>query len=184
MGRVRIIQRSAILAVLLLILGAVPALAGGWAVVTLDSVPQGVQAGQQLSLGFMVRQHGITPIDAVAPILTARNAATGETLRAEARKEGPLGHFVVAFTAPAAGDWTWQIEPNPFGPTTLGTLTVAPVATSTTAAPFAGPLAAVSGVASLRDGLRWFGLLLLLFAAGLGVWSQRSILFRRQATAR
>lgn len=185
MRRVRIIQRSAILAVLLLILGVVPALAGGWAVVTLDSVPQAVQAGQPLSLGFIVRQHGLTPIDTVAPILTARNSATGETLRAEARKEGPLGHFVVDFTAPAAGDWTWQIEPQPFGPTTLGTLTVSPVGTPTTAtSPFAGPLAALLGATFLRDGLRWFGLLLLLFAAGLGAWSQRTLLFRREAATR
>lgn len=190
MRRVRIIQRSAILAVLLMILGVVPALAGGWAVVTLDNVPQAVQAGQPLSLGFIVRQHGVTPIDTVfggpllTPILTARNAATGETLRAEAQKEGPLGHFVVDFTAPAAGDWTWQIEPKPFGATTLGTLSVSPVATPTATAPFAGPLAALSDVAFLRDGLRWFGLLLLLFAAGLGVWSQRVLLFRREAATR
>ena len=154
MGRVRIIQRSVRLAILLTILGAVPASAGGWAVVTLDSVPQGVQSGQQLSLGFMVRQHGITPIDAITPLLIARNAATGETLRAEARKEGPLGHFVVEFAAPAAGDWTWQIEPRPFGATTLGTLTVVPAAAPTTAAPFAGLLAALSSVAFLRGVLR------------------------------
>ncbi len=184
MRHVRIIQHSAILAVFLMILGVVPALAGGWAVVTLDSVPQAVQAGQQLSLGFIVRQHGLTPIDTVAPILTARNTATGEMLRAEARKEGPLGHFVVDLTAPAAGDWTWQIEPRPFGATTLGTLSVSPVATPTATAPFAGPLSALSDVAFLRDGLRWFGLLLLLFAVGLGAWSQRVLLFRRGAATR
>jgi len=126
----------------------------------------------------------MTPTDAVAPILTARNAATGATLRAEARKEGPLGHFVVDFTAPAAGERTWQIESNPFGPTALGTLAVAPVGTPTTTSPFAGPLAALSGVAFLRDGLRWFGLLLLLFAAWLGVWSQRALLFRGEAATR
>ncbi len=112
MHRLRIVQRSALLAFLLLVFGVAPALAGSWAVVTLDSVPQAVHAGQQLSLGFMVWQHGVTPIDTafggppMMPLLTARNAATGETLRAEARKEGPLGHFVVDFTAPAAGSRT------------------------------------------------------------------------------
>lgn len=186
MRRVRIIQRSVIVALLLTTLGAVPALAGGWAVVTLDSVPQAVQTGQQLSLGFMVRQHGITPIDAVTPILTARNAATGETLRAEARKEGPLGHFVVDFTAPVAGDWTWQIEPKPFGATTLGPLTVSPASapSAVTASPFAGPLSALLGATFLRDGLRWSGILLLLLAVALGLWSQRAILFRREAAVR
>jgi len=42
-----------------LILGpSAPALAGGWAVVTLDTLPAAPRAGQTLSLGFMVRQHG------------------------------------------------------------------------------------------------------------------------------
>jgi hypothetical protein len=105
-------------------------------------------------------------------------------LRAEARKSGPLGHFIVEFTAPAAGDWTWLMEPKPFGAAAFGTLTIAPVAPPTTVTPIVGSFAALSTVAFLRDGLRWFGLVLLLFAAGLGVWSQRVLLFRRQAAIR
>ena len=36
-------------------------LAGGWAVITLDQLPAQVIAGQPLTIGFMVRQHGHTP---------------------------------------------------------------------------------------------------------------------------
>lgn len=202
MRRVRIIQRSAILAfllafllaLLLALLGVAPALAGGWAVVTLDGVPQGIQAGQRLSLGFMVRQHGVTPIDTpygaggppLAPILTARNAATGEAMRAEGRKEGPLGHFVVDFVAPAAGSWTWQIEPQPFAATDLGTLTVLPAGAppAPVSEPVVGPVAASFSPAPLREGLRRSGILLLLLACGLGLWSRRATLTRHAVGAR
>lgn len=65
--------------------GAAPALAGGWANVTLDRLPAEPRAGQTLTLGFMVRQHGITPTNGVQPYLSARNTETGQTLRFTAR---------------------------------------------------------------------------------------------------
>ena len=53
------VKQLFILAVLLALLFVVPsALAGGWAVVTLDQLPAEVRQGQSLRLGFMVRQHG------------------------------------------------------------------------------------------------------------------------------
>ncbi len=118
---------------------AAPALAGGWAVVTLDSLPKEVRAGEVLHLGFMVRQHGRTPTNKdldgkpLKPVLTAHKqgaAATGavdrtlvmvvapvsvhakgeETIRVEARPEGAVGHFVVDVAFPSDGVWQWQIE--------------------------------------------------------------------------
>src|SRR5438552_12328434 len=50
-----------ILATLAMLALAVPALAGGWAVLTLDSLPREVRAGTSIQLGFVVRQHGKTP---------------------------------------------------------------------------------------------------------------------------
>ncbi len=178
-----------------------PAFAGGWAVVTLDTVPQGPQAGQTLSLGFMVRQHGVTPIDGayggatMIPILTARNAASGETVRAEARKAGPVGHFVVDVAFPSAGEWAWQIAPAPFGPTDLGTLTVlaagaAKSQPATTAGGAKSPTTAeptaliTSNLAPVRDGLRWLGIALLIMALGLGLWGQRATFLRRDPAVR
>src|SRR5215216_2076328 len=61
---------------------AAPALAGGWAVLTLDALPREVRAGAAIQLGFMVRQHGKTPTNTdldgnqLKPVLTAHRQAT------------------------------------------------------------------------------------------------------------
>jgi hypothetical protein len=125
-------------AVLLLV---APALAGGWAVITLDTLPRDVRAGQSIRVGFVIRQHGNELVNndwdgnALKPVLTARKQADasgaaagtltlaaahssapakGETIQAEAQQEGPKGHFVVDLVFPSAGTWAWEIAAPPF----------------------------------------------------------------------
>jgi cytochrome c2 len=94
--------------------------AGGWAAVTLDSLPAEPRAGEPIKVGFTVRQHGLEPINIawenqpVTPYLEAQNPATGELLRVKARQEGPIGHFVVEVIFPNPGSWRWSIQPEPF----------------------------------------------------------------------
>lgn len=178
-----------ILASALAVLFAAPALAGGWAVVTFDRVPQDLRAGQALTLGFMVRQHGVTPIDspygtgaAMQPILTATNAQTGARYQALARKEGPVGHFVVDATFPGDGAWKWEIAPAPFEATQLGTITILPAG----GAPQSSAPASRAGLptvdaATARVALRWAGIGLLVAALGLALWNQRGAPIRRRA---
>lgn len=162
--------------------------AGGWAVVTLDALPQGVRAGQTLTLGFVVRQHGVTPINApygagstMQPRLTARNQSSGETLQAVARQEGAVGHFTVEVTFPSAGAWDWEIAPEPFAATKLGTLTVLPAAGANSAQPATGvtsgaPQPSATRILSLTPvALRWVGLALLVAAALLALASWRGV---------
>jgi len=183
MGRRSLVQLGLIMLAMLAL--AAPALAGGWALVTLDQLPVEPRAGQTLSLGFMVRQHGVTPIDAafgtepMTPRLSASNVDTGESIRADARKEGPLGHFVVEVTFPSAGVWEWQITPEPFQPTRLGQLTVLAAA----AAP-AEPAAATGTVldpAISRAPVRWIGTFMVLAAAGLALAGRRGAPARERA---
>lgn len=96
---------------LLGVAAAVPAFAGGWAVVTLDSLPHGVAAGKALTIGFTVRQHGVTLLSSLdpAPQVTARSAATGEAVRSTADDDG-RGHYSARLTLPTAGEWTWGIQ--------------------------------------------------------------------------
>jgi hypothetical protein len=164
-------------ALVLALVIAAPASAGGWTNVTLDSLPADIQVGQNRSLGFMVRQHGITPISNVTPTLRARNAATGERLSAVARQEGPVGHFVVDVTFPSAGDWRWSVTPAPFPEVDLGGVNILPAGA---AAPqqTAGSGFSFGTLAAARPTLRWAGFLALLLALGLGVWSQRAALMR------
>ena len=59
------------LALLLSVIFAIPAFAGGWAVITLDELPTNVVAGEPLTIGFTVLQHGKTPMDGLYPNVTA-----------------------------------------------------------------------------------------------------------------
>ena len=178
--RARVLLGVALAAVLALLLAA-PARAGGWAAVTLDALPREVRAGQALTLGFMVRQHGITPIDGafgegtMQPFLTAINAQTGARYEAPARKEGPVGHFVVDVAFPAAGTWSWAITPPPFESTRLGTLTVLPVSGAPQASNADHGLALpVRGAEAARAALRLTGGLLLAVAVGLWLRERRA----------
>ena len=183
-------RRQALITLGLLIAGLVlfpmAALAGGWALVTLDSLPTQPRAGQTLHLGFMVRQHGVTPIDSafgtepLTPRLTATNADSGASISVDARKDGPLGHFVVDVTFPSAGSWEWQIAPVPFPPTKLGTLRVLP---AVAASPQPAALEPVVEPAPAQVILRWSGAIMLLVAAGLALAGRRGRRGQRRPAA-
>jgi hypothetical protein len=140
-------------------------------VVTLDEVPGEVRAGETQELGFTVRQHGHTPVDVHTwegdlPTLMARHTETGETLMATARKEGPVGHYVVSAAFPKAGVWTWEIIPAPFEGTRFEPLTVLEAAPARSASQ-------TSPVALGRTALIASGVALLLAAAALALRSRR-----------
>lgn len=91
-----------------LLLPALMGHAGGWAVITVDDLPDYVEAGKAVGLSFMVRQHGQTPlrdiqpkIEAVAGRLTARGAVT---------PDDKPGHYTASLTLPSAGDWSITIR--------------------------------------------------------------------------
>lgn len=162
-----LVSASAALVALLFVVPS--ALAGGWAVVTLDELPAQVRQGEVIRLGFMVRQHGQTPTNQVQPYLEAFNPETGETFRIEANQEGPVGHFVLELTFPSAGSWEWAVVPAPFAGTQLPALIVLPAPPALldpAPAPAASPL-----VDTGRLALRWAGMALLLSAAAAGTYS-------------
>ncbi len=164
--------------------------AGGWALVTLDSLPVQPRAEQAIALGFMVRRHGVTPINDVGgaritPVVIASNTSGDGLVRVEARQEGVVGHFVADITFPSAGVWEWQIAPEPFPPTRLEALIILTVsgaappslegAGTTAQGPavtIPGPTAAIAGGGGgtgRRSELRWLGLALLMTSATLVV---------------
>jgi cytochrome c2 len=105
----RTIIRACLIVTALLALAA-PALAGGWAVVTLDELPIGALAHEPLTIGFMIRQHGQTPWQSESVRVYASNEASGKTLSVRAAPEGEPGHYVATLTFVEAGSWNWSIE--------------------------------------------------------------------------
>lgn len=120
----RQLLRSTALAAAALMLVAYPALAGGWAVTTLDPLPaDGLHAGQSYAVGFTIRQHGVTPFNQASPRIRASSGAT--SLSFGATRDGN-GHYVASVELPREGTWTWAVDQTPFATQELGTLNVQP----------------------------------------------------------
>jgi plastocyanin len=136
-------MRPRILALTALCVGllawAVPASAGGWASVKLDSAPGQVYAGAPVTIQFMVKQHDVTPINVDHAYLEATNRETGDALNVDAHQDGEVGHYIVDVTFPSAGPWKWKITPEPFEGTSFATLNVLPASTSPNVGPSGYP---------------------------------------------
>ncbi|MGH2557616.1 MAG: cupredoxin domain-containing protein [Thermomicrobiales bacterium] len=118
-----------IVAVVVLIAGlmafAAPAQAGGWATVFLDEdPPASVYANEPMTLGFMVKQHDVSPINVERAWLQATDRETGQEITADATQNGATGHYLVELTFPSPGSWKWMITPEPFQGTAFGSMEV------------------------------------------------------------
>jgi mono/diheme cytochrome c family protein len=88
---------------------AFPVFAGGWAVITLDELPTDVVAGEPLTIGFTVLQHGRTPMNDLKPTITA-TLSQGSQFVVNAESDGKPGHYTATLTFPKEGDWSWSIQ--------------------------------------------------------------------------
>ena len=174
---------------------AAPVLAGGWAVITLDELPQGVRAGQAFQVGFVVRQHGKTPTNLdlngkpLKPMVIAQKQGDSKPIQFAALQQGDAGHYVADITLPSEGTWDWSITAPTFYIETNGKsngtaanfapLTVLPAVASAPAAPAeAAPAPAPAQAAPSILGLdmatlRWAGGLLLVVAGAIALISRR-----------
>ena len=138
---------------------AVPVFAGGWAVITLDTLPSNVTAGKPLSVGFTVLQHGRTPMTDLRPTITAELSAT-EKMVVDAHAEGKPGHYAATLTFPQEGQWEWSIQAFTMDQPMPGLN----VATSTAASPSAtsAPLPTMLIIRTLALGFGLLGLAVAL----------------------
>jgi mono/diheme cytochrome c family protein len=101
-------RRNAVLVLpALLVLVSAARYAGGWAVITVDDLPDQVTAGRPVTLSFTVRQHGLQLLDGLRPRLSARRGAI-ETSVDALGKGG--GRYQATITPSTAGDWTFAIR--------------------------------------------------------------------------
>jgi cytochrome c2 len=138
-----------------------PALAGGWAVISLDSLPGEVVAGQPLTIGFKVLQHGKTPLSGLDPEIHLNNTASGEDFVVFAVDDGKAGHYSATFTLPESGNWRWSIKAfnmdQPMPELTVrepgALLSMAQVDPIQSSVPLSGPLAAAMPSSTMFVGL-------------------------------
>jgi mono/diheme cytochrome c family protein len=78
---------------------------GGWAVVTVESVPDYLVVGRPVTLSFMVRQHAVTVLSDLSPTVTATSGAR----QIVARTVRATGGYRADFTVPEPGDWQIKI---------------------------------------------------------------------------
>jgi hypothetical protein len=123
MTRAAVVLATAVAA--LLLTGA-PAMAGNWAVTTLDPLPDRIEPGRAYTIGFWVLQHGSHPyyggkLDPVGlKFVDGKGAATvfaGVALREPA-------HYAAAVIFPGPGTWQVFGVQGPFQDYQIGTLTV------------------------------------------------------------
>jgi cytochrome c oxidase subunit 2 len=151
-----------------------PALAGGWAVVTLDQLPARVIAGQPLTIGFTVRQHGRTLRNDLAPIVRLDRTDAQGSLAVTATREGDAGHYAATLTLPNAGMWNWRVDveafgmlSQPFPPLTVLDSAPSVHASASSSLPLAVGILGMAGAAgalfvSLRTRVRWVIALVLV----------------------
>ncbi|WP_232661488.1 hypothetical protein [Pseudonocardia sp. TRM90224] len=124
MGLLRI-AAAATAALLLGVLAATPAFAGGWANTLLDPLPARVEAGPTYTVGYWVLQHGTHPYEgdlgATAIVLVAEN---GETLPFAGVAMAEPAHYATAVRVPREGTWKVVARQGLFADYEIGTLTV------------------------------------------------------------
>ena len=77
---------------------------GGWAVITVEDLPDQIPVGQPATLDFTVRQHGHTLLSNLNPRVTA--VAGQDQVSAVVRPGPSAGRYRASLTLPHAGVWT------------------------------------------------------------------------------
>jgi mono/diheme cytochrome c family protein len=80
---------------------------GGWAVITVEDLPQHLVAGKPVELTFLVRQHGMTLMSGLRPTVFAKSGKA--EVQASAISGKKLGSYSSTLVVPTTGDWTITI---------------------------------------------------------------------------
>ena len=81
---------------------------GGWAVVTVEDLPEYVTAGKPVEIVFNVRQHGMELLGGLRPVVIAKDGKSD--VQASAVTTMKSGRYSATLVVPRAGDWTVTIN--------------------------------------------------------------------------
>jgi hypothetical protein len=79
--------------------------AGGWASVGFEPLPDGTDAGGTWKPTIFVKQHGITPLDGLQPVVMIEKTGSGQSTRFLATAGSDPGEYRADVVFPSAGDW-------------------------------------------------------------------------------
>jgi mono/diheme cytochrome c family protein len=96
-----------------LMIAATPTAFGGWAVVTIQDLPEYLEAGEPTTLSFEIRQHGRRLLDDRSPTVTLRHANAGLVSRLLTRDR------VAAVRGPGVGLYEATVTPSDTGEVSL-----------------------------------------------------------------
>jgi hypothetical protein len=146
-----------VLPLVVLLVVAPAALAGGWATVGLNSTPAGVGPGQPWVVDMTILQHGVTPLEGVKPAVMIRKG--NETHTFAAKPTGKAGVYRASVVFPVTGTWSYQVDdgfisatPHTFPAVEIGRETAqapAPATTTTTGGGGVPKWLAIPGLALL-----------------------------------
>jgi hypothetical protein len=101
-----------------------PTMAGGWAVTTVEGVPDDIVAGATYDITYTMLQHGDKPVDMANTGIVVYPPDGGAPLIFQGTPTGEPGQYTAQVTFPTAGAWRWEADQGGFGPFPLGTLPV------------------------------------------------------------
>lgn len=96
-------------AMAMLLVLAVPVMAGGWAEIVADGQTVTPKEGSAIEVGFKVMQHGETPAPWENATVHFTNSSTGTSFDVAAKNDRDDGHFIATATLPEAGFWSWKV---------------------------------------------------------------------------
>ena len=100
--------------------------AGGWASVGFEPLPDGTDAGGTWNATIFVRQHGVTPLAGLQPVVLIEKAGSTESTKVLATPGDEPGVYNADVRFPTAGDWRVTIlsgfgeSKATYGPVTIG----------------------------------------------------------------
>lgn len=106
--------------------GAPSAGAGGWATVGLSSLPAGVGPGDTWKVDITVLQHGRTPLEGIAPVLTITSGDGTTSRQFVGAPTGRPGVYRAEVVFPSEGRWSYQVwddfsQTHTFAPVEIAT---------------------------------------------------------------
>lgn len=103
--------------VLALLLFTPTANAGGWATITFDPLHTPIEAGETVTVRFLVKQHGNNPVhvafdQTIVPRVTIQPTGNSKPIMVEATPEKEVGYYTAQITFPAEGAYTMSVTLN------------------------------------------------------------------------